>query len=233
MAGINFKDEEEVKEYLKNLHIEYQFGCYSEKKPEVCHLLGDYNEAIKVNHSEAGKIYKKNCDDYNFGRSCTKYGEYVYVGRGCKRNTMEAYKYMKKGCEANDAKGCLDTGIFAISEENLENSKESQISLGMDVLKKACDANLDSACFYLSGIYMRGIEGFVEKSMKDAYTYSLKSCEAGNPYACSNLSKMHRIGDGVKKSEEMAKLFKSKANRLLEELRKNKPQLQFQQGIDP
>lgn len=30
----NLKKEEEVKEYLKNLHIEYQFGCYSEKNPE-------------------------------------------------------------------------------------------------------------------------------------------------------------------------------------------------------
>lgn len=34
MAGYNFKDEKEVQEYLKNLHIEYQFGCLSEKKPE-------------------------------------------------------------------------------------------------------------------------------------------------------------------------------------------------------
>lgn len=30
----DLKNEEDVKEYLKNLHIEYQFGCYSEKKPE-------------------------------------------------------------------------------------------------------------------------------------------------------------------------------------------------------
>lgn len=34
MAGYNFKDEKEVQEYLKNLYIEYQFGCLSEKKPE-------------------------------------------------------------------------------------------------------------------------------------------------------------------------------------------------------
>lgn len=32
--GTNFKSEEEVKEYLKNLHIEYRFGCHSEKNPE-------------------------------------------------------------------------------------------------------------------------------------------------------------------------------------------------------
>jgi hypothetical protein len=28
----NLKEEKDVQEYLKNLHIEYQFGCLSEKK---------------------------------------------------------------------------------------------------------------------------------------------------------------------------------------------------------
>lgn len=32
--AVNFKTESEVQEYLKNLGIEYRFGCYSEKKPE-------------------------------------------------------------------------------------------------------------------------------------------------------------------------------------------------------
>lgn len=30
----DLKSEEEVKEYINNLGIEYRFGCYSEKKPE-------------------------------------------------------------------------------------------------------------------------------------------------------------------------------------------------------
>lgn len=30
----NLKSESEVKEYVKNLGIEYRFGCYSEKKPD-------------------------------------------------------------------------------------------------------------------------------------------------------------------------------------------------------
>ena len=32
--GVNFKDEEEVKEYLENLGTEYRFGCYHEKNPK-------------------------------------------------------------------------------------------------------------------------------------------------------------------------------------------------------
>lgn len=35
MAGlINFEDENEVKEFLDNLGVEYSFQCYKEKDPE-------------------------------------------------------------------------------------------------------------------------------------------------------------------------------------------------------
>lgn len=35
MAGlINFQDENEVKEYLNNLEVEYSFQCHKEKDPE-------------------------------------------------------------------------------------------------------------------------------------------------------------------------------------------------------
>lgn len=101
MAGYDLKSSEEIQEYLKNLHIEYQFGCLNEKKPEgneiindsnlifynilcfwiVCHLLGDYNESIKQDSKEAIKIYKNNCDEFNYGRSCTKYGDYKVIGK--------------------------------------------------------------------------------------------------------------------------------------------------------
>ena len=51
----------QVKEYLENLGVEYRFenkylptsakdyrfGCYHEKDPAACHLLGDYWEGIK------------------------------------------------------------------------------------------------------------------------------------------------------------------------------------------
>lgn len=37
MAAYDFKKKEEVEEYLKNLYIEYQFGCLSEKKAEGKH----------------------------------------------------------------------------------------------------------------------------------------------------------------------------------------------------
>ena len=40
MAGlINFEDENEVKQFLDNLGVEYSFQCYKEKQPEgICAL---------------------------------------------------------------------------------------------------------------------------------------------------------------------------------------------------
>lgn len=34
IMSVNFEDENEVKQYLDNIGIEYRFGCYSEKKPD-------------------------------------------------------------------------------------------------------------------------------------------------------------------------------------------------------
>lgn len=109
----DLKREEEVKEYVENLGIEYRFGCYKEKKPEVCHLLADYLEAIKKDFSKAAKVFKSNCVDYNFGKSCLKYGNYALIGRGRdKSDPEEALKYFEKGCDLGDPTSCLHAGVL-------------------------------------------------------------------------------------------------------------------------
>ncbi|OAD53166.1 Sel1 repeat-containing protein 1 like protein [Eufriesea mexicana] len=233
MGSYNLKDADELHEYLKNLHIEYQFGCLSEKNPEVCHLLGDYNEAIKQDYPEALKVFKNNCDEHNYARSCTKYGDYRVMGTACQKDPVEAFKYMQKGCDLGDTRGCLHAGTLAVSQEELNLDRNSQISLGMKLLKKACDSNEEKACFYLSGIFLSGIEGYVSKNQKEAYVLSLKCCELKNPYACANVSIMHKKGDGVQQNDELAKSFKTRAEELLQEIKVQKRPLRFHQGIDP
>lgn len=232
MTSYNLKEPEEVKDYLKNLHIEYKFGCYKEKNPEVCHLLGDYTESIKNDYKEAINIYKKNCDEMNYNKSCTKYGDYRAIGRGYKKDVLEGYKYMKKGCDLNDEKGCHHAGVFAISNEKLEADRAVQVANGMAMLKKACDSNVEKACFHLAGVFLSGIEGHVEKNIREAYKLCLKSCEIGNPYACANVSVMHRNGDGVQKNVELADAFEQRAKALLNELKKYRKQLKFHDGIN-
>lgn len=111
--GYDLKKEEEVKEYVENLGIEYRFGCYKEKKPEVCHLLADYLESIKKDFLKAATVYKTNCNDYKYGKSCLKYGNYALIGRGRdKSDPSEALEYFEKGCELNDRTSCLHAGML-------------------------------------------------------------------------------------------------------------------------
>lgn len=133
------QNESEVKEYLEKLAIEYRFGCYSEKKPEgwqilqkkktlynlsvllfkVCHLLGDYLEGIKKDFEKASKVYKSNCNDYDYAKSCYKIGAYNFLGKGqrnSKGDLKEAYHYFQKGCNLDDAESCLHAGLILMSK---------------------------------------------------------------------------------------------------------------------
>lgn len=156
---------------------------------------------------------------------------FVLIGKGCKTDINEAYKYHQKACDLNNDNGCLHAGVLAITNQ-LEDDYSTQINKGVNMLKKACyQLHSEKACFFLSGVYMNGIENHVEKNFKEAYKLSLKSCEYGNPYACANVSQMHLRGDGVKKDSELAKIFQERADQLVKELKRS-PSLKFQQGIE-
>lgn len=147
-----------------------------------------------------------------------------------------AYRYMSKGCELNDEKGCLHAGVLGTSKrENLgEKDRVTQVQKSVGQLKKACDMfNSDKACFYLSSIYLSGLEDIIDKNYKEAYKLSLKSCELGNPYACANLSQMHTRGEGAQKNSELAETFKKRAVELYEEMKRLQPEVKFHQGINP
>ena len=136
-AGVDLKDSAEVTEYIENLGIEYRFGCYHEKDPKACHLLGDYWEAVKKDFSKALKIYSSNCDDYGHGHSCHKVGGYKYVGKVCAKDADQAYDYFKKvnstasvtlachdtstllqGCNLGYSSSCLSAGLLDSAKQN-------------------------------------------------------------------------------------------------------------------
>ncbi|XP_044764155.1 cytochrome c oxidase assembly factor 7 homolog isoform X2 [Coccinella septempunctata] len=219
MAGYDFKSEEDVKEFLKNLGIEYRFGCYSEKNPEVCHLLGDYLESIKKDFEKAAVVYKSTCDDYKYAKSCMKYGTYMLLGRGVGNADYKcAYDYFHKGCELNNDVSCLHQGLLTICE-NEDKRLVKDVAKGMSLLEKSCALKNANACYYLSGMYISGIkkqevgekipglESFeVQKDMKKAFHYALEGCNLGNVYSCANLSQMYNKGDESVKTSFIIKL---------------------------
>ncbi|XP_015118822.1 cytochrome c oxidase assembly factor 7 homolog [Diachasma alloeum] len=230
----NFKNEEDVQAYLKNIYMEYRFGCETEKNGNACHLYGDYMESIKQDIEQAASIYKSNCDERNWPRSCAKFGGYKILGKGCEKNIPEAFKYLQKGCELNDAKGCVQGGALAsIKTITIEEDKVSQLKKAMEMFRKACfEFKEEPGCFYLSGIYMGSHNESIEPNFTEAYKLSLISCEMGNPFACANVAQMHARGDGVQKNQEIAEVFKERATILHKELSELQRQLQFQQGIN-
>ncbi|XP_037935557.1 cytochrome c oxidase assembly factor 7 homolog [Teleopsis dalmanni] len=249
--SFDLKKESDVKEYIEKLGIEYRFGCYSEKKPEVCHLLGDYLEGIKKDFEKAAKVYKSTCDDYGYAKSCYKFGNYSFLGKGksgSKGDPRSAYNYYEKGCNLNDSESCLHSGLLLVSR-SMPKQMDRDVPKGLEYLTKSCDMDNGTACFYLSGMHISGVhknpesttdidiksqkanDFIIQKDMKKAFDYAYKACELKNMYACANLSQMYARGDGTTKDESQADKYKKMAVQMQEELKKVQPTLQFQQGV--
>lgn len=109
--------------------------------------------------------------------------------------------------------------------------------------------NNATACFYLSGMHISGVqkkpeeshppaqtpakdsEYVVLKDMKKAFEFAYKACELRNMYACANLSQMYARGDGTEKNENEAEKYKKIAMEMQDEIKKQQQTLQFQQGL--
>ncbi|XP_066975977.1 cytochrome c oxidase assembly factor 7 homolog [Macrobrachium rosenbergii] len=228
--AFDLKKEEDVKEFLDNLGIEYRFGCFSEKKPDSCHLLGDYLEGVKKDFEKASKVFRTNCDESNHARSCYKFANYSFLGKGGKQNMDEAYSYYLKGCTAGDPDSCLNGGLMCVSNTPTNVQRPKDYDKGLELLNKACDGNNAFSCYYISGIFIQGVKDHIEKNMQKAFDYSLKACELGNMYACANVSQMYRKGDGTAKDEVKSEEYKKKALDLQEQYTAPAT-IEFQQGV--
>lgn len=91
----------------------------------VCHLLGDFLEAIKKDMKKARKIYKANCEDRNFAKSCYKYGNYVALGKGGEKGDLAgALQYFDKACKGNEYPACYQQGTLLIPDLSAQGIKQ-------------------------------------------------------------------------------------------------------------
>ncbi|GIY97981.1 cytochrome c oxidase assembly factor 7 homolog [Caerostris extrusa] len=229
--AFGFKTEEEAQDYLERLGVEYKFSCFKEKNAEGCHLLGDYLEAVKKDFENAAKVYKSNCDERNYGKSCFKYGNFRYLGKGCDRSNLAAFEHYKKACDNNFIDGCLHLGVMLTSEDSSFKEGSEKVKLdypkGLKYLEKACYGGKPIACYFASSLYITGKED-IPKDRTKASKLSQIACDGGNVYACMNLSRMYKSGDGVEKNEEKANLYKEKAREIRDDMKK-KPTIGLQQ----
>lgn len=71
-------------------------------------------------------MYRSNCDDYGYSRSCLKYGNYSFLGKGksgTKGSASEALKYYERGCDLKDADSCLHSGLMLVSKSMQDSVK--------------------------------------------------------------------------------------------------------------
>lgn len=82
-------------------------------------MLGDYLESVKKDFEKAAKVFRSTCDDYGYAKSCLKYGNYSFLGKGISGSMgspNDALKYYEKGCNLNNPEACLHSGLLLVSK---------------------------------------------------------------------------------------------------------------------
>lgn len=106
---------------------------------------------------------------------------------------------------------------------------------GVEMLDKACIVKKsERACFFLAGMFAKGIPNLVAKNATNSYKYSLNACELGSPGGCMIVSRMHENGeDGIEKNAKLAETFKLRGKELEKQIRDYQSPVEFGQGIKP
>lgn len=72
----------------------------------------------KNDWKKANAIYKVNCEEYGYAKSCLQYGNSIFTGsldKGLSPDPVEALKYFQKGCEIGSDENCLNSGLLLVS----------------------------------------------------------------------------------------------------------------------
>ncbi|CAJ0929152.1 unnamed protein product, partial [Mesorhabditis belari] len=224
-------EQEERREYVKNIGIEYRFGCYEEKRPDSCQLLGEYMEAIEQNFKSALSLFRQNCEERKYPKSCYKYAMYLLAGKECEPDLKKMIRPLEIACDANINKGCR---YLSLVHWNGEKDRPANSKLAEKFMAKACELEDGEACWLLSTWYMGREEKFVNakkgkedskadlgtlaRNMSKALYYGIKACELNIPYSCANVARMYKIGDGIEKDETKGKEFAEKAGEIMKNM---------------
>uniref|UniRef100_A0AC34QVN4 Uncharacterized protein n=1 Tax=Panagrolaimus sp. JU765 TaxID=591449 RepID=A0AC34QVN4_9BILA len=222
--------QKERQEYVKNVGIEYRFGCYEEKRADSCHLLGEYFEAIEQNFKKSLELFRDNCEKKEYPKSCYKYAMYLLSGKECVPSFEKMIKPLEIACNGKIPLGCRYLGLVYWNgdEKQQPNSKKAE-----NAMKRACELEDADACWMLSTWYLGPQAKFIspkgekkdkktgqlERNPEKALEFGIRACEMNIPQACANVSRMYRIGDGIPKNPDKAKEYVDKATEIIEILK--------------
>jgi len=222
-AFYDLKDEQQVKEYLDRIGVEYRFQCYDEKRPDGCHRLADYLEAFKKDYEKALAVYTMNCSENRYGASCFKQGQYRLLGRMHPKDPIAAFESYRNGCDYGFGPSCHNAALLCQSGKLGAVDQSSGAAL---FLKRGCEVGDVPSCQLLSTHYITGKNG-VERDMEQAFKYAMKACDKGHMYACANVARMYKMGDGVAKNDELAIEYQKRAKELYRSVTEGERQIKF------
>jgi len=251
-VGVDLKNEEDVKDYLERLGIEYRFGCYYEKDGKACDLLGSFMDQVNGDYHKAFKIYQTACDDYKYGHSCQKVGSYLFAGRAVGRDVDKAYDYWRKGCDTHatepHAKACLNAGLLDTLEQNtkigavaghknlnVERKEPPDKLKALELFKKSCDMDRNpepEGCHRYASMLLVGVKNLIERDPAKALPYAAKACDMGVAEGCVNASLIYKNGDGVEKNERYGKIYANIARDIMDQMKEDRQRTRFQEGAE-
>ena len=228
MAGFfDLKSEEEAKQYVDRVGVEYRFQCFREGRADGCHRLADWFEAFKHEYDKARKIYAKNCDENHYGKSCFKLGNYNFLGRACKADFVAAFDAYRRGCAYGNGGSCYNGALLMEDGRGNADGKKDFVAAA-EMLRNGCKVNDVPTCFRLSTYYITGKDG-IERDMKQAFVYAKMACDKDHVIACHNLRHMYAKGQGTEQDLERAEFYKQKTKELHKDMTEGTAELKFGQ----
>jgi len=230
-GSIDYTSEEEIAAYLTNLSLEYRFGCYEEKSPKSCQLLGEFFESITRETEKAFQVFEANCIKNKFGPSCNKAGHQKILGISTNPDPDLGYRYLQDGCDAGYPKACYLAGEFHKLKLDQPIKTEQSLPKAAQYFDKACDMGLDKACQSYGSLFLSG-KGGIEKDLSKAAEIFDKGCKLDNLGCCHNLAIMYKKGDGVEQCSEKAEQLMNKVQDIREKMEKEQQRIKFQEGVE-
>ncbi|KAJ3598915.1 hypothetical protein NHX12_032878 [Muraenolepis orangiensis] len=161
MAGlINFEDEQEVKQFLDNLGVEYSFQCYKEKQPE-----GGVTKCLQTAYS----CFMRSCNagGKKSTDACHNIGLLAHDGRAMEGGAADATiarRYYEKACAEGFAPSCFNLSALLI-DGNIRGLKPD-MAMALKYATRACELGHVWGCANASRMYKLG-DG-TEKDQKKA-----------------------------------------------------------------
>nr|XP_022318438.1 cytochrome c oxidase assembly factor 7-like [Crassostrea virginica] len=205
----DLRDENQVKEYLKNVLVEYQFSCFKEKDPTGCHRLGYFHGYVDKDKPDAKenakKVFKMNCEENKFGQSCDSLaGMYLHEQKYLteKAPREDITKYFRMACEYGYYTACKNVGVILLEKNDIWKDYHDT-KKGRAYLHTACEKKNVDSCYILQRLLSK-------KHPERALDYAVKGCELDDIRSCQTAYQMYLKGIGVEKNSEKASFYKER-----------------------